>query len=65
MCVCVCVCASASGSLYPATKWAPTPCGLALSRWPRAYFLCVLLLFAVDFLCAKMGVGVGGERTLG
>lgn len=31
------------------------PPGPALSRWLDAYFLCVLLLFTVDFLCAKMG----------
>lgn len=33
----------------------PPPLDQLFSRWLGAYFLCVLLLFTVDFLCAKMG----------
>lgn len=40
------------GSLRPPVPRLP---GRALYCWPGAHFLCVLLLFAVDFRRAKTG----------
>lgn len=50
----MCVPLPAVHFILPQNGLLPPP-GPALSRWLSAYFLCVLLLFTVDFLCAKMG----------
>ena len=49
---CVCVCQRFTLSCHKMGFFPPGP---ALSHWLDAHFLCVLLLFTVDFLCAKMG----------